>query len=83
MKSWACSCSCTLDLRITMSRYLTTSEAAAELGVSRIAVANWCRDGWRGFKLPCRQVGRVYAIRREDLERFQALRAGGRQLADV
>jgi excisionase family DNA binding protein len=49
---------------------LSTSEAAALLGVERHAVARWCRTGL----LPSRriQVGKraVYRIRRQDLVAF-------------
>ncbi len=50
----------------TESSYLTVSQAAARLGVSRITIWRWVRDGY----LPAMRLGpRTTRIKREDIER--------------
>src|SRR5215204_1307852 len=54
------------------SRYCNVSEAAALLGVSRMTMSRWIRDG----RVPVARLGhRTIRIRREDLD--QLLHAAG------
>ena len=43
--------------------YLSPTQAAGELGVTRQTVYNWVTSG----KLPAKQIGRTWRIKREDL----------------
>lgn len=52
-----------MDLK---DKYLTISEAAKELGVTRQTISRWIRDG----KLEAEQVGREKLINKKSLERF-------------
>lgn len=47
-----------------MNDFLSTSEAAKLLGVSRVAVFQQIKDG----RLPAKKVGRMYLINLEDLQ---------------
>ncbi len=47
-----------------MDDFLSTSEVAKLLGISRIAVFKQVQSG----KLPARKIGRNYVIKREDLQ---------------
>lgn len=47
-----------------MEDFLTTSEAAKLLGVSRIAVFQQIKEG----KLPAKKMGKMYFIKLEDLQ---------------
>lgn len=51
---------------------MTVTEAAALLGVSRIAVGNLIRRGI----LPARRLGRFYVLTRADVLAYQASKAG-------
>lgn len=54
----------------TASSYYTVSQAAARLGVSRITIWRWVRDGY----LPAMRLGpRTTRIKRDDIERALAL----------
>lgn len=56
-------------------RLLTISETAERLGLSAAMVRRYCADG----KLPAQKVGRDWAIRQRDAERFAAIpRRSGR-----
>src|SRR4051794_13157819 len=53
----------------TASNYYTVSQATARLGVSRISIWRWIRDG----HLPAMRLGpRTTRIKREDIERALA-----------
>lgn len=45
-------------------KFLTTEEAAAYLRVSQQTIWRWCKDG----RLPAFQIGRVWRIRKDELE---------------
>jgi len=51
---------------------LTVEDVAGYMGVGRVTVHRWCREG----RLPCSKVGKSWRIRREALEDF--LRRGER-----
>ena len=48
-----------------LPRFLTPEEVADLLRVSRRTVYNWLRSG----QLPALRIGKVWRIRREDIER--------------
>jgi excisionase family DNA binding protein len=45
---------------------LSVEDVAERLGVGRVTVYRWCREG----RLPCLKVGRAWRVRRESLEDF-------------
>jgi excisionase family DNA binding protein len=51
----------------TKETFVTASEAAAEKGVSREAMAKAAREG----RIPAVKVGRQWLIRRQDLEAWK------------
>lgn len=49
-----------------MEEYLTTQEGATLLKVKEITVRRWILRGW----LPAIRFGKVYRIKKEDLEKY-------------
>ena len=45
---------------------LSAEEIAEYLGVGKVTVYRWCREG----TLPCLKIGKHWRIRREELEDF-------------
>lgn len=56
------------DIPPAQGRLLSVNEAADRLGLSAAMVRRYCSDG----KLAAQKVGRDWAIRRRDVERFAA-----------
>lgn len=56
----------------TMQGYLTTTEAAATMGVSAVRIRKLIADG----RLPAQKVGKIYLIRWEDLACVQVRPSG-------
>ena len=56
----------------TPGAWMTTAQAASELGVSQGRVRQLLASG----QLPGRRFGRAWVIRRADLERYRALPPG-------
>ena len=53
---------------------LTVEDVAKYMGVGRVTVHRWCREG----RLPCSKVGKSWRVRREALE--ELLRRGERSV---
>jgi excisionase family DNA binding protein len=64
---------------IPQGRLMTIPEAAQRLGLSVAMVRRYCSIG----KLPAQKIGRDWAVRQQDVERFAASpRPRGRRTAD-
>ncbi len=51
-----------------MTKYLTTTQAAARLGLSESRVRQFCQVGWMG-----RKIGRNWAITETELAAFKRI----------
>ncbi len=57
--------------------FLTVPDISAELGVSQISVRAWIHNG----RLRAIKAGRIYRVRRSDLDRMTAVNGGDQPAA--